>query len=1063
MSDSSGTAPSLARHPAAGGSWPGWIALFVRNRVAGNVLMILLVVGGILAASRLDVHYLPDVDPKRIYVTVPYPGASPAEVEERVTGRLEERLRGLDGVGWVASRASAGRGEVTLNLSPWSSTERVLEDARQAVGQLEAFPPRDAERPQLDAGDWASAVIVLAVSSRSASPLYLRRAAEDLRESLLALPAVSDVRIRYSPEREVSVEVDEEALREHGLSMAQIRRKLNGASVDGSTGELDTRAGIVVPRVRERRRTGEDLEDIVLRAGAGGGVVRLGDVATVRDELAHQPSVSEMDGIPTLFVAVYDVSEAATNLDVVYAVRQMLESYQPLAGVQVSVWQDVSLVTLDGVNSILYAGIVAAALVAVALALVLDLRTAMWVALGVPVSFLGALLLFPAFDLSINAATLFALVFAVGIVVDDAVVVGESIVRQRELGLAGPDAAVAGSRLVLRPVALGLATTMIATLPALFVHDALGQLLNAMPVVIVLTLGVSMTEAFLILPSHLAHGGAWSRWPLAAIQARFSQALNRLRDRRCLPAIDLAVRYPARTLLVSAVVVLGALALVASGVVPVGYQQVRASDRVSARLTYPAGTPIEVTEAGARRLVAAAERTNEGLADAPIAGVGMLAGHYFSRPSRMTRYGTEFATHFAGVQLRLAPEAERSVTAEEVGRRWHDEVGEVEHGGALAVTASPAAPSYDVTIALMHPDSAVLAQAVDEVADALGRIDGVFQVDHTLDPGKRQYQLELTPTGHAAGLDVRSVAAQIRARFVGVEAQRDQRNRDEVAVKVRYPETRRGSIAELLDERIDVPTGGQIPLSEAVNLVPVREPELLLRIDGVPAAEVQARVDHSVTTAVAVGRQLRNDALPDIQARHPGLAHRQMGDFAAFGESLEVLAYTVPMVLFAMYLLIAVQCRSFGQPLVILATVPLAAAGAVFLHLILGYQMIFASLLGIVAVVGVAINDTLLLMDRYNAIRAESGVSAAEAVRSAVRLRFRPIVLTTATTFVGLLPVLYVPSEVTTRLLLPIILSLIGGLAAASAGILFVVPAILMLAERAGLRRRRSEAVDSPA
>ena len=1031
---------------ASVGEARGWIARFVRNPVAGNVLMVLLIVGGLLAVGRLEMQYLPDLEWKQIQVTVPYPGASAAEVEERVTKRLEEGLRGLDDVAWMAARASASYGEVTLHLTPWGNSERVLEEARAAVSQIEGFPPRNAEQPELMVKTVGTETkVTLAVSSSSASMLYLRRAAEHLRERLLALPLVSDVELRHSPERQVTVEVREEALDEYGLSIAEIVRKLNATSLDGTAGELNTGMGGLVPRVRERRRTGAELEDVVLLTRPGGSAVRLGNVAAVRDGLEERQAISEVDGVPTLLVAVKHHADA-TDMQVAQAVRDMLESYEPLPGVQVSIWLDRSQTTLDGVNSVLYAGIVAAALIAALLALVLDLRLAMWVAVGVPTSFLGALMLFPALDLTLSAATLFALVIVVGIVVDDAVVVGESIARQRELGLAGDRAAVTGARRVFRPVALGVVTTMIATLPALFVSGSTAQVVNVLPVVVVLTLAMSMAEAFLILPTHLAQGSAWSRWPLSAVQTRMRQGLEGLRDRRALPAVAFSVRHPGWTILVAAGVVLGALALVIAGIVPIGYQANRATDRVEARLTYPVGTPIEVTEAAARELVAAGERVNDAMGDAPVAQIGMVVGHHYTAPSRSSALWRQFDTHTASVQLRLRPDAERDARPEDVVEQWRREVGGAVPRDSLVISPG-GTESYPLTLALSHPREEVLAQAAEELVGTLERIPGVFQAGHTLDPGKRHYDLKLTAAGTAAGLHASSVGAQLRSRFFGAEVQRDQRSRDEVRVRVVYPESRRDSVSDLLDERLDVPAGGQISLREAVDVVEVRKPEMLMRADGLRAVEVRARVDTSVVTAPAVARQLSRVWLPELQTRHPGLKVQFTGDAAEFGEGLETLAYTAPLALFLIYLLIAVEFKSFGRPLIILITVPMAVAGAVLSHLVLGYPMYFVSLLGVVAVVGVAINDTLLLMDRHYAIRAESGVSVVDAIRAAVEERFRAIVLTTVTTIVGLLPVLYIPSEATSRLLLPIVISLIGGLAVASLAILFLVPAILAMVD----------------
>ena len=1053
MSDIPGGASSTSRTADSSG---GWIARFVGNRIAGNVLMVLLVVGGLLAVTRLDVSYLPNAEWQRVHVTVPYPGASPAEVEERVTKRLEQALRGVDDVDWVASRAAANVGEVTLHISPYANTDQVVEDAREAVSQIEAFPPGNAERPEFTVRTSLSgSKIVLAVSSSSASALYLRRAAVQLREHLLALPLVTDVELIYAPDQEIRVEVDENALVEFGVSIADVVRKLNSTSLDRTVGELRADVGGLVPRVRERRRSGEELEEVVLLASPGGAIVRLGDVATVRDGLQGTHAVTEVDGVPTVLVAVRNQSDGVTDMEVVESVRAMLESYEPLPGVQVSVWEDILVTTLDGVNSVLYAGIIATALVAVALALVLDLRLAMWVALGVPASFLGALMLFPAFDLQINIATLFALVLAVGIVVDDAVVVGESIDRQRELGLTGADAAVAGARLVFRPVALGVATTVVALTPAFFMVGTIGQVLGVLPLVVGLTLAMSMVEAFLILPTHLSHDRPWSRWPLSAVQTRLRRSLDRLRDQRALPVVDLALRHPGWTVLVAGAITATALALVATDVVPVGYQPDRATDRIEARLTYPAGTPLEVTEAGARKLVALAQRTNDAIAERPIAQTGMVVGHYFSPPTRESALWQQFGTNIAGVQLRLTPDAERDIRPAEVARQWRRHVGAWDDGATLNIVSSPVAESYDLTVALSHGDEAVLAQAVNALADALERTPGVVQVDHTLDQGKRHYDLELTPAGEAAGLNPALMGAQLWARFFGTEVQRNQRGRDEVKVRVVYPESRRDSVADLLDERLHVPVGGQIPVAVAVDIAEHQDSEMLMRVDTVRAAEVRVRLDSSVAISAVMGQQLSADVLADLEARYPGLVHRFTGDARSLAQGAETLAYTVPFAVLVMYVLIALQFKSFGRPLVILATVPMTLAGAVLLHLVLGYDLYASALIGVVAATGVAVNDTLLLMDRYYAFRAESARSAAEAIRAAARERFRPIFLTTATTFIGLLPVIYVPSEATADLLRPFVIGLMGGLALASVAILFLVPAILMMAEAASRRLPR--------
>ena len=416
--------------------------------------------------------------------------------------------------------------------------------------------------------------------------------------------------------------------------------------------------------------------------------------------------------------------------------------------------------------------------------------------------------------------------------------------------------------------------------------------------------------------------------------------------------------------------------------------------------------------------------------------------------------------------LQLREESERTLSAEEVARIWRRNVGEIMGAKRLMFATSRryGGNGYDLSLALVHPDAEALEGAAADLVAAIEQVPGVVDVFDSLTPGRRHFDVRLTPAGQAAGLTAAELAGQLRARFFGTEVQRIQRGRDEVKVMVRYPEDRRRSFAELMDERIELPAGGHMPLAVAARVVESRELETLMRIDGVPAAEIGSFVD----TAVATPRQLRAHAkkemLPELRARYPGLT---LGWARAGLEDDELtlgpLAYTLPVVLLVIYMLIAVQFRSYAQPLVVLTAMPLAASGAVLAHLILGYDMNLASVFGVVAVLGVVINDTLLLMDRYNGLRAASSMPAIAAVGGAVRERFRPVLLTTVTTVAGLLPVLYLESEATVSSYVPMVVSIIGGLAAGSAGILFVVPAMMLLGEGVGERvgmvwRRRADA-----
>lgn len=1028
------------------------IGAFVHRRVAGHLLMVLAIGGGLLVASGLDVEIIPDLDGRTVAVTVPYPGSSPTEVEESITRRVEERVIGLSGVRRVVSEASSDVGKVTLSVDAFADTERVLDDVRTVVDRIERFPPPDAERPEIGVPFVSVPAMTVALSSSELSVDALRAAAEQLREDILALPSVTSVSLDWSPEREIAIEVDEEALREHGLTISEVARKVRSSSVDLTSGRLLTSAGGMVVRVDDRRVRAEEFEDIVLLSSPGGALVTVADVAAVSEGFGDAVGMTELDGVPAVFVTALAMQPGESEVDIADEVRAMLAGYVPPPGAEATIWQDSSRRASTRLDLVTGTGALGLVLVFLVLALVFDFRLATWVAVGLPVSFLGAIVLFPAFDLTFNLATIFAMIMMIGIVVDDAVVVGESIATERERGLAGTEAAVAGARRVFWPVAVGVATTLLAFAPLAFTYGVLGQFLSVFPLVAVLVLGVSLLEAFLILPSHLSHGGDWSRWPMAAVQARVREALDRLRDGVAVPAVALATRRPVAAVLVAVAVVVISGALLAGGVVRFGDVAALGTGRVEATITYPVGTPLEVTHIGAEQLEEAARRTNQRLGGSPIVSVASVVGH---QPSRgIFASDGRSATHLAAVTLQLREESQRTVSADEVAREWRRNTGEIVGADQLTFATADryGGNGYDLTVALVHPDSEVLARATEDMVAAIKAAPGVLDVVDSLTPGRRHFDLRLNPAGQAAGLTAGELAAQLRARFFGTEVQRIQRGRDEVKVMVRYPEDRRRSMAELADERIELPVGGDIPLGVAATVVETRELETLMRIDGVRAAEVGSFVDRALTTPRELIMRVEGSVLPELQARYPGLGLAWARTGVQDEQSLAPLAYTLPVALLVMYLIIAVQFRSYAQPLVVLTAMPLAAAGAVLGHLLLGYDMNLTSVFGVVAVLGVVINDTLLLMDRFNTLRAGSTLPAIAAIGGAVRERFRPIFLTTVTTVGGLLPVLYLKSEATVTNYVPMVVSIIGGLVAGSVGILFVVPAILLLGE--GVRER---------
>ena len=1038
---------ALRRSPSLAA--PGLVPYFAHNPVAANLLMTLMLAGGLLASMQLTSQLFPTVDPGVVTVSVPYPGATPTEVEEGITRRVEEAVFGIDGVDRVVSSATENVGTVTIELKDFVDDKRVRDDVEAALDRLADFPPEDAEEPNVVATELVSDVMTLVVASELPEA-ELMRGVEQVEEALLALPSVSLVSLLGARDYEISIEVREEALRRYGLGMADVAAAVRLSSLNLSSGELRTDAGDLLLRTNTKRVRGEEFEDIVLRARPDGTILRLGDVATVRDGFQDVDLVNEYNGRQSIFVRVQK-SEAEDVLDIAAEIKAMLADYQPPPGIDVEVWSDGTEALEGRLSLLLRNGVLGFALVFLFLVVMLDLRLAMWVAMGVPISFLGAFLFFNFFGVNINMVSLFALIIVLGIVVDDAVVVGENIVAEQERGGGGVPAAIAGALGVRGPVTVGVLTTMAAFAPLLFVTGTFGQILGVVPIVVITVLAMSLVEVFFILPAHLSHGGRWSRWPLDVLQDRVGGAVKRFRDEKLVRAIAWAVRH-------RFVTVLGGVALVATAATLVATNEVRflffpslEADRLRADLDFPVGTPFPVTRAAAERLVAAAYATNEEVGGTSFRSVSVTVG---GRPgsggggpggsARLT-----VASHTATVQIILNQEPQRTLSALELERLWRRNTGDIPGAERLSYTAALFGPGADVEYELAHQDDATLDRAVAELKAEYAKYPGLYGIQDSVSLGKRQYDIELTPAGEAAGLRPFDVARQLRRHFFGDEVQRIQRGRRELKVMVRYPPDQRRSARDLFNARIRLADGTEAPLTTVARVTESRSFSSIDRINGLRIVTVSAQVDTKISTPNEIVAALQETALPTLKARYPGLQIDQAGFGREQAQDLASLGNLALVALLVIFVLIASQLRSYGQPAIILASVPCGAAGAVIGHYVLGYDLSFISIFGMVALSGVVVNDSLVMIDRYNRIRAETGMPAQEAIVAAARHRFRAIFLTTATTALGLTPMLFETST-QAQFLIPMAVSLATGIVFASVVILFLVPALVVVREGGG-------------
>jgi multidrug efflux pump subunit AcrB len=1036
----------------AGDNYRGLLAYFAKNPVAGNLLMVILLVGGLLSALALTAQVFPTIDPGTVTISVAYPGATPTEVEEGITRRVEEAVFGIDGIDRVISRASENLGSVTLELKDFVDADKVRDDAEAAVQQLIDFPPEDAEQAKIVRAETLSDVLTIVVSS-ALGERELRRGAKMIEEELLALPGVSLVSLLGAKDYEIAIEISEDSLRRYDLTMTDVANTIRRSSINLSSGEIKTQGGDLLLRTNTKRNSGEAFEDIVLRAGSDGSVLRVSDVATVRDGFTDTDLINQFNGRESVLLKVQK-SEAEDVLIIAGKVKTFLADYTPPAGVDLSVWDDQTEILQDRISLLLRNGLLGFALVFLFLVVMLDLRLALWVAMGVPISFLGAFLFFDVFDVNINMISLFALIIVLGIVVDDAVVVGENIISEQEHGKTGIQAAMDGVNGVFGPVMVGVLTTMAAFAPLLFVTGSFGQILGVVPVVVILVLAMSLIEAFLILPSHLAHGGKWSRWPLDQMQNAVAVRVDRFRNLILAPAVARAVRHRYLTLVTSIGLLVLAGLLLTTGAVRFIFFPALEANSIRATLEFPIGTPFESTQVAANRIVAAANLVNARLDGYAFESVSLTVGG-LSRSAGGPGGGNSMTigSHLASVQIELGPEPPRTLSAKALERLWRIEVGDIPGVERLSYVADFFGGQPDVEFELAHQNSDILEQAVNRLRERYETIEGVYEVQDSNSIGKRQFDIHLTPAGEVAGLTPTDIARQLRRNFFGEEVQRIQRGREELKVMVRYPQSNRSSTADLFNARIRLADGSEAPLSSVAQVTESRSLSAINRVDGLRIVSVSAQVDEAVTTPSLANAMVLKQFVPALKQQFPGLQIRQAGEGREQSKDLSALGRLTLVALLIIFALMASQLKSYTQPLIILAGVPFGAGGALIGHFLLGYNLSFISLFGIVALSGVVVNDALVLVDRYNKLLDE-GWDNDKAIVEAARRRFRAIFLTTATTALGLAPMLFETST-QAQFLIPMAVSLATGIVFASIIILFLIPALVMIREDLRFKSRK--------
>ncbi|WP_406827807.1 efflux RND transporter permease subunit [Microbulbifer sp. ARAS458-1] len=1012
----------------------GAIAWMTHNHVTANLLMLVFLIGGLIFSLTIKKEVFPEFSLDMVSVNISYPGASPEEVERGVLVPAEQAVTGLEGIKELRGSAGEGNASLTLELDEDANANKVFQDVQAAIDRVSTFPS-DIERPQVSLAERKRDVLDLVVHGQ-VDDRTLRAVVMQVYDKLEAHPDITQLEAYGVKDFEVAIEVRRDDLRRYNLTLAAIAQLVRNAAVDVPAGGVKSEAGEILVRVTERKDWARQFGDIVIAQSAGGGTVRLKDVATIRDALVDEPRNMVFNGEPAAGIDVFRIGDQ-TPMSVSDATHEVLQELQETLppGMQVTVRDDDSEIFKERLSLLLKNGFIGLLLVFVVLGAFLELRLAFWVTLGIPISFLGALLFLPAMDISINMVSMFAFIIALGIVVDDAIIAGENIYEWRQRGYSNFDAAIAGARQVAVPLTFAILTNIVAFIPLTELPGFMGKIFGVIPFVVGAVFVISWVEALFILPAHLAHSkrGYKSRSArrLAARQKLIARGLDRFVEHRFKPVLDACVRHRYITISISLAILIVMTGYAASG--RMGFTLMPRVERDSGRVqvTFPPGTSEAQLERARTQIMGAADRILEETGREGIF-IGMRG---------LIRNDS------VQVDVYLTPGDQREVTTGDFVRRWRREVGPVPGALSSSFASDRGGPGAGpaLTVELRHADTDMLEQAATQLSQALQAFPSVGDIDAGVSQGKRQLDLTLTDTAKSLGLTAEDIGRQLRASLYGAEAMRQQRGRDQVKVMVRLPEEERVTLDDVNNIMIQAGNGLWLPLPDLVVIDQGRAYASINRREGRRVMTVTANVEPADQAALVIN-ELNETTMPQLRAQFPGLSISYEGRQAEEREGLSSLGMTFSLTLAVLYFLLAIPLKSYIQPLTVMVAIPFGVIGAILGHLVMGYGLSMVSLLGMVALAGVVINDTLVMIEYGNRLRAK-GMPITDAIKAAAARRFRPIILTTVTTFCGLMPMIF-ETSVQAKFMIPMAISLGYGILAATTISLLLVPCLFLMFSR---------------
>lgn len=1020
----------------SGKHWKGPIAYMAQHPIVANLLMVILIGGGLWTAYNIQKEVFPQFQLDIVSVSVVYPGAAPAEVEQGILLPVEEAIRGVQGIKEITSTAREGSGTVSIELVAGANRMKAFQDIDQAVNRIRTFPD-DIEEPEVQLQARQREVIEIGLYG-DADIWTLRKIAERLRNRMLNNDGITQVEIGNVPDFVTHVEIPRHTLRKYGLTLSRVSEIINLSSEDIPAGSVETSSGEILLRMQERKQWAKEFSKIIILTSKEGGMVTLGDIATITDGFEETGFHGQFNQRPSVELQIYRIG-GQSPLEIASAVQNIMDEFEPTLppGVKFRIDSNRADDYRERLALLTENGLLAIIIVLFILGLFLEYRLAFWVMMGMSIAFIGAILFLPLIGVSINMISMFGFLVVLGIVVDDAIVIGENIYEYRQQGMGNIEAAIAGARDISTPVIFSILTNIIAFVPLLFIPGTTGKFWWPLPAVVIVVLAVSLFEALFILPAHLAHSSKKHYFKIGAYiekwQRSFADKFDSFTNNQYRSFLKFCLKYRYITLSSALALLIMVGAYGYSDHMGIIMMPEVAADEIEAGVRLPVGTTPEQAGKVAVEITDSTRR--------------LFEKHNLYEVADGIKTNVR-GQNFIDVEIVMKPPDQRDMTASQVIALWRDNIGDIEGVDQITFEAErgPGGWQQDISVDLSHSDIEVLERASMAFKNRVEQFTETRDVNDNYNKGMPQFDFKLLPEGRNLGLTSSEVGRQVRAAFFGDLAMRQLRKTNEIEVRVKLPHEERKDLFHLEEFLIRTPDGTEVPL---LDVVAVESGEAFISINRRDGRRVvSVGMDAEPPSAVSrILESIKTEVLPQLRADFPGITWSFEGSQAEMRESTQALWGTFALAMLVIYALLAIAFNNYSQPFIVLGAIPFGLVGAVIGHILLGYDLSLVSLMGVIALSGVVVNDSLIMIDYANKKREDQ--DKFQAILDAGVRRFRPIILTTLTTFGGLTPIILETSRQATYLI-PMAISLGFGIVFATAIILVIVPSLYLALEDAG-------------